>query len=214
MIKTLKISVLIALLIFFGCNNYNEHERNLIINYSMLSPHKFALSESNDTIYVYDNILKSLAEMEKTSSNNKKNKTILLKVLLKVKDYDQIIAVYETNDLSKNKSFTQEVIMGIALDKNNNTTESFKHFDHALQIVKENYQADIHPFYEDYLKYLKTKDYESYRLKINSADHTSPIYQKAQLDDLFYYSDKEENYNDFISNANNLYDSLFFPVEE
>lgn len=210
-----KIKIVLVLLLVIACNNsYNENERNIIINYSLLSSFKYALSETNDTIYVYDEIMKSFAEMEKSTSNYKKNHTILLKVLLKVRDYDQIIEVYKIKDLSKNKSITQEVIMGIAMNKNKNTTESFKHFDNALQIVKENYQSEIHPFYEDYIEYLKTKDYESYRLKINSADHTSPIYQKAQLDGLFYYSDKEDNYNDFISNANNLYDSPFFPVEE
>lgn len=198
----------------FGCNNYNEYERNLIINYSLLSPSKFALSESNDTIYVYDEIMKSLAEMEKSTSNHNKNNTILLKVLLKVADYDQIIKVYTINNLSKNKSFTQEVIMGIAMDKKNNTTESSKHFDHALQIVKENYQSEIHPFYEDYIEYLKTKDYEAYRLKLNSQNNNHPIYQKAQLDNLFNYSDKKDNYNNFINSANDLYDFPFFPVEE
>lgn len=214
MINTIKISALTALLFFFGCNNYNENERNLMINYSLLSSSKYALSETNDTIYVYDEIMKSLAEMEKSTSNYKKNNTILLKVLLKVKDYDQIIEDYTIKDLSKNKSFTQEVIMGIAMDKKNNTTESSKHFDNALQIVKENYLSEIHPFYEDYIEYLKTKDYESYRLKLISPNNNHPIYQKAQLDNLFYSSNKEDNYNDFISSANDLYNFPFFPVEE
>lgn len=199
----------------YGCNsNYDDNERNIIINYSLLSPSKVALSEINDTIYVYNDMIKSLSEMEKNSSNQKKNNTILLKILLQVEDYNKIIEVYNNKNLSKNRSFTQEVIMGIALDKKNDTINSLSHFDNAIRIIKENYKPEIHTFYEDYIKYLKTKDYESYKLKFYSPNNDTPIYKKALIENLFSYSNKEDNYNDFITVTNSFYDFPFFPVEE
>lgn len=214
--KKLKIK-LVYIFIFFiniGCNSkYNENEYNIIINYTLLNRHKVALSPNNDTIYVYDNILKNLEEMDKYPQKQNKTNVIRLKIYLKTNQFDNIINYYNDKNLTLNNSFTEEIIMGIALDKTNNKEESLVHYNKAKNIVKILFDKEIQQFYIYFINFLMTKDFKKYVKNLTILETNKNYSEYKILDFIKSFDNIGYDYDFFLKKINDNYDSVFLPIE-